>query len=489
MGAETFHALKKVLKDEEATRPVSATRAGSRPTCAPTRKRSRCCWKASRAPNYKPGKDVCIAIDAAATEFYENGQLRPRRATKPKSSRADGHGAILGRMGARSTRSSRSKTAWPKTTGTGGRSSRRRSATSVQLVGDDIFVTNEERLRRGIDAGVAKAVLIKLNQIGTLTETCDSIEMAKSAGYTCVISHRSGETEDTTISHLAVATNAGQIKTGSLCRSERIAKYNELLRIDEELGVGRDVSRVRRRSRSLASPTRSSRYGGRTMRYWKTEEGSTDRAVRSTTPPARARAASTPVRGGERRERGAVSAQVLPPPGRRAVRRCSASVLFLILAGVIYAFVLGDGGAIRIVMLRHERAQSRSQHRGAHAQRVVARKRDRAPRQRSLLHRENRARTLRLHSSGREGLQIVPPEEDSTLAFPSLTQNAGLDYRCDKRYVGAQSIDAGWSSLVARWAHNPKVAGSNPAPATKTKNPGTEETRCRDFFFLEWSRD
>jgi enolase len=106
----------------------------------------------------------------------------------------------------------------------------------IQLVGDDLFVTNEERLRRGIDGGIANAILIKLNQIGTLTETLHSIEVAKSAGYACIISHRSGETEDTTISHLAVATNAGQIKTGSLCRSERIAKYNELLRIDEELG-------------------------------------------------------------------------------------------------------------------------------------------------------------------------------------------------------------------------------------------------------------
>jgi enolase len=106
----------------------------------------------------------------------------------------------------------------------------------VQLVGDDLFVTNEERLHRGVEAGVANAILIKLNQIGSLSETLQTIESAKSAGYACVISHRSGETEDSTIAHLAVATNAGQIKTGSLCRSERIAKYNELLRIDEELG-------------------------------------------------------------------------------------------------------------------------------------------------------------------------------------------------------------------------------------------------------------
>jgi len=106
----------------------------------------------------------------------------------------------------------------------------------VQLVGDDIFVTNEARLKRGIEEGIGNAILIKLNQIGTLTETLQTMETAKRAGFHCVISHRSGETEDTTISHLAVATNAGQIKTGSMCRSERIAKYNELLRIDEELG-------------------------------------------------------------------------------------------------------------------------------------------------------------------------------------------------------------------------------------------------------------
>jgi len=103
-------------------------------------------------------------------------------------------------------------------------------------VGDDLFVTNEERLRRGIEGGIGNSILVKLNQIGSLSETLQTIDIAKSAGYTCVISHRSGETEDSTISHLAVATNAGQIKTGSLCRSERIAKYNELLRIDEELG-------------------------------------------------------------------------------------------------------------------------------------------------------------------------------------------------------------------------------------------------------------
>jgi len=106
----------------------------------------------------------------------------------------------------------------------------------LQLVGDDLFVTNEERLRRGSEGGIGNSILVKLNQIGSLSETLQTIDIAKSAGYTCVISHRSGETEDSTISHLAVATNAGQIKTGSLCRSERIAKYNELLRIDEELG-------------------------------------------------------------------------------------------------------------------------------------------------------------------------------------------------------------------------------------------------------------
>jgi enolase len=183
--------------------------------------------------NYKPGKDVCIAIDAASTEFYENGTYVLKGENRKLS--ADGMVQFWADWAKKypivSLEDGMAEDDWDGwaqlTTALG---------TRLQLVGDDLFVTNEERLRRGIDAGIANSILIKLNQIGTLTETLHSIEIAKSAGYTCVISHRSGETEDTTISHLAVATNAGQIKTGSLCRSERIAKYNELLRIDEELG-------------------------------------------------------------------------------------------------------------------------------------------------------------------------------------------------------------------------------------------------------------
>jgi enolase len=232
MGAETFHALKKVLRDKKYATSVG-DEGGFAPNLRSNEEAIEILLEGITRANYTPGKDVCIAIDAASTEFYENGTYLLKGENRKLSSEGmvqfwsdwakkypivsiedgmaeddwDGWAQLTSSLGAR-----------------------------IQLVGDDLFVTNEERLRRGIDGGIANAILIKLNQIGTLTETLHSIEVAKSAGYACIISHRSGETEDTTISHLAVATNAGQIKTGSLCRSERIAKYNELLRIDEELG-------------------------------------------------------------------------------------------------------------------------------------------------------------------------------------------------------------------------------------------------------------
>jgi len=182
---------------------------------------------------YTPGKDLCIAIDAAATEFYENGKYVLKG--DDKSLTSDGMIKFWSEWTSKypivSLEDGLAEDDWDgwsvltKTLGD-----------RLQLVGDDLFVTNDERLRRGIEAGVANAILIKLNQIGSLTETLQTMESAKSAGYACVVSHRSGETEDSTIAHLAVATNASQIKTGSVCRSERVAKYNELLRIDEELG-------------------------------------------------------------------------------------------------------------------------------------------------------------------------------------------------------------------------------------------------------------
>jgi enolase len=232
MGAETFHALRKHLRDKGYATGVG-DEGGFAPNLRSNEEAVEMLLEGITRANYTPGKDVCIAIDAAATEFYQNGQY----VLKGESRKLTSDGMIefwsdwLRKYPIVSLEDGLAEDDWEGWT-------RLTSALGerVQLVGDDLFVTNEERLRRGIDGGVANAILIKLNQIGTLTETLHTIEVAKSAGYACVISHRSGETEDTTIAHLAVATNAGQIKTGSLSRSERIAKYNELLRIDEELG-------------------------------------------------------------------------------------------------------------------------------------------------------------------------------------------------------------------------------------------------------------
>ena len=232
MGAETFHALKKVLREKGYATSVG-DEGGFAPNLRSNEEAVEVLLEGITRANYKPGKDVCVAIDAASTEFYENGSYVLKGENRKLSS--DGMAQFwndwVKKYPIVSIEDGMAEDDWDGwahlTTALGAR---------VQLVGDDLFVTNEERLRRGIEAGIANSILIKLNQIGTLTETLQSIEVAKSAGYSCVISHRSGETEDTTISHLAVATNAGQIKTGSLCRSERVAKYNELLRIDEELG-------------------------------------------------------------------------------------------------------------------------------------------------------------------------------------------------------------------------------------------------------------
>jgi enolase len=228
MGAETFHALRKVLREKKY-----ATSVGDAPNLRSNEEAIEMLLEGISRANYKPGKDVCIAVDAASTEFYENGTY----VLKGENRKLSTDGMVqfwadwVKKYPIVSIEDGMAEDDWDGwanlTAALGNR---------VQLVGDDLFVTNEERLRRGVDASIANAILIKLNQIGTLTETLHTIESAKSAGYACVISHRSGETEDTTISHLAVATNAGQIKTGSLCRSERVAKYNELLRIDEELG-------------------------------------------------------------------------------------------------------------------------------------------------------------------------------------------------------------------------------------------------------------
>jgi enolase len=232
MGAETFHAMKKYLRDKGLSTGVG-DEGGFAPNLRSNEEAIEVLLEGITRANYTPGKDVCIAIDAAATEFYANGNyvLKGEKRTLSAEEMVKFWQDWARKYPIVSIEDGLAEDdweGWARLTETMG--------ARVQLVGDDLFVTNEERLRRGVDGGVANAILIKLNQIGSLSETLQTIEIAKSAGYACVISHRSGETEDSTIAHLAVATNAGQIKTGSLCRSERIAKYNELLRIDEELG-------------------------------------------------------------------------------------------------------------------------------------------------------------------------------------------------------------------------------------------------------------
>ena len=186
-----------------------------------------------RAGRVARATEIAIALDAASSEFYRDGAYQlagEGRALPPASLSA--YLAIWSPLPDRV----RSRTAWPKTTGTAGSCSPRRSGDRIQLVGDDLFVTNVERLGRGIAAGVANSILVKVNQIGTLSETLDTVALATRAAYTAVMSHRSGETEDTTIADLAVATGCGQIKTGAPARSDRVAKYNQLLRIEEILG-------------------------------------------------------------------------------------------------------------------------------------------------------------------------------------------------------------------------------------------------------------
>jgi enolase len=232
MGSETFHAMKKYLKDKGLATGVG-DEGGFAPNLRSNEEAIEVLLEGITRARYTPGKDICIALDAASNEFYENGcySLKGEKKVLSSEEMVAFYADWVNKYPIVSLEDGLSEDDWD-----GWAALTRALGERVQLVGDDLFVTDEERLRRGIESGVANSILIKLNQIGTLSETLRTIDTAKSNGYSCVISHRSGETEDTTISHLAVATNAGQIKTGSLCRSERIAKYNELLRIDEELG-------------------------------------------------------------------------------------------------------------------------------------------------------------------------------------------------------------------------------------------------------------
>jgi enolase len=234
IGCEVFHNLKKILKGKKLSISVG-DEGGFAPNLASNEEAIKLIIQAIKEAGYKPGKDVCIALDAASSSFYKSGKYELDGEATPVKWNAekliDLYEGWIKKYPVISIEDGLDENDW-----TGWKKMTERLGSKIQIVGDDLFVTNTKRLKMGIDKGIANSILIKVNQIGTLTETLDAISMAKAAGYTSVISHRSGETEDVTIAHIAVATNAGQIKTGSASRSERIAKYNELIRIEEELG-------------------------------------------------------------------------------------------------------------------------------------------------------------------------------------------------------------------------------------------------------------
>jgi len=235
MGAEVFHNLKKVLKGMKLNTAVG-DEGGFAPNLNSNAEAVEVILKAIKAAGYKAGKDIALALDPAASSFYKNRKYVLAAEPSPRKSSTQmvefyADWVQKQKYPIVSIEDGMAEDDW-----SGWKKMTERLGDQIQLVGDDLFVTNIERLSRGIEMGVTNSILIKVNQIGTLSETLDTINMAKSAGYTCVISHRSGETEDTFIADLAVATNVGQIKTGSASRSERIAKYNQLLRIEEQLG-------------------------------------------------------------------------------------------------------------------------------------------------------------------------------------------------------------------------------------------------------------
>lgn len=234
MGAEIFAALKKVLKDKNMITTVG-DEGGFAPNLKTNEDAIKVILEATEKAGYKAGEDIKIAIDAASSEFYDNDKkvyiLEGEGKTMTSSEMVDYYAKLCEKYPIISIEDGLAEDDWE-----GWKELTEKLGSKVQLVGDDLFVTNTKRLKHGIEKGIANSILIKVNQIGTLTETLDAIEMAKKAGYTAVISHRSGETEDTTIADLAVATNAGQIKTGSLSRTDRIAKYNQLIRIEELIG-------------------------------------------------------------------------------------------------------------------------------------------------------------------------------------------------------------------------------------------------------------
>jgi len=231
MGVEVFHTLKDVLKDKGHSTGVG-DEGGFAPQIKNTKEALDTLMKAIEKAGFKPGEDILLALDVAASELYQaGGKYKIDGNTLTSDKLVDFYDKIINDYPIISIEDGFAQNDWK-----GWKKFTDKCSSRIQIVGDDVFVTNPNIFREGISKGVANAILIKLNQIGTVTETLTTIEIAKRAGYTCVISHRSGETEDTFIADLAVATNVGQIKTGSASRSERIAKYNQLMRIEEELG-------------------------------------------------------------------------------------------------------------------------------------------------------------------------------------------------------------------------------------------------------------
>lgn len=235
MGAEVFHNLKKVLKDRGLNTGVG-DEGGFAPDLKSNEEAIQVILEAIKKAGFEPGKDVFLALDVASSEFYDaetKTYVLAGEGNKKFDSKGlvDFYAELTDKYPIISIEDGLDENDWE-----GWKYLTEKLGHKIQLVGDDLFVTNTKRLAQGIEMGVANSILIKVNQIGTLTETFDAIEMAKRAGYTAVVSHRSGETEDTTISDIAVALNTGQIKTGSMSRTDRIAKYNQLLRIEDELG-------------------------------------------------------------------------------------------------------------------------------------------------------------------------------------------------------------------------------------------------------------
>ncbi|PLX97881.1 MAG: phosphopyruvate hydratase [Desulfuromonas sp.] len=232
MGAEIFHALKKVLSSKGYNTAVG-DEGGFAPDLKSNEEALQVIMEAIKQAGYKPGEEVVLALDVAASELYKDGKYilaNEKQSEKSAEEIVEFYTDLVDRYPIISIEDGMAENDWD-----GWKLMTEKLGKKIQIVGDDLFVTNTKILKEGIDKGIANSILIKVNQIGTLTETLEAIEMAKRAGYTAIASHRSGETEDTTIADLAVATNCGQIKTGSLCRTDRVCKYNQLLRIEDEL--------------------------------------------------------------------------------------------------------------------------------------------------------------------------------------------------------------------------------------------------------------